>query len=39
MSFSAELREASAPAWEAMLRHPFVRGIGDGSLPAERFRF
>ena len=39
MSFSTELREASAPAWEAMLRHPFVRGIGDGSLPEERFRF
>ena len=39
MSFSAELREASAPAWEAMLGHPFVRGIGDGTLPEERFRF
>ena len=39
MSFSAELREASAPVWEAHLNHPFVRGIGDGSLPEERFRF
>ena len=25
--------EASAPAWEAMLGHPFVRGIGDGRCP------
>lgn len=39
MSFSAELREASAPVWEAHLNHPFVRGIGDGTLPEERFRF
>ena len=39
MSFSAELREAAAPVWEAKLSHPFVRGIGDGSLPEDRFRF
>ena len=38
MSFSAELREAAAPVWEAQLAHPFVRGIGDGSLPEDRFR-
>jgi thiaminase (transcriptional activator TenA) len=39
VSFSAELREAAAPAWDAQLTHPFVRGIGDGTLPEERFRF
>jgi thiaminase (transcriptional activator TenA) len=39
MSFSAELREAAAPVWEAQLAHPFVRGIGDGTLPEDRFRF
>ena len=39
MSFSAELREAAAPVWQAQLDHPFVRGIGDGSLPEDRFRF
>jgi thiaminase/transcriptional activator TenA len=38
VSFSAELR-AAAPAWEAQLAHPFVRGIGDGTLPEDRFRF
>ncbi len=39
MSFSAELREAAAPVWEAQVAHPFVAGIGDGSLPEDRFRF
>ena len=39
MSFSDELREAAGPAWEAALEHPFVRGIGDGTLPEDRFRF
>jgi thiaminase/transcriptional activator TenA len=39
MGFSEELREAAAPVWEAQLEHPFVRGIGDGTLPEDRFRF
>ena len=39
MSFSAELREAAAPVWEAQIAHPFVRGIGDGTLPEDKFRF
>jgi thiaminase (transcriptional activator TenA) len=39
VSFSTELREAAAPVWEAQLAHPFVRGIGDGSLPEDTFRF
>jgi thiaminase (transcriptional activator TenA) len=39
MSFAAELREAAAPAWEAQHAHPFVRGIGEGTLPEDRFRF
>jgi thiaminase/transcriptional activator TenA len=39
VSFSAELRAAAAPVWEAQLAHPFVRGIGDGTLPEDRFRF
>jgi len=37
--FSTELREAADAVWEAQHAHPFVRGIGDGSLPPERFRF
>ncbi len=39
MSFAVELREATAPVWAAQHAHPFVRGIGDGSLPEARFRF
>ena len=36
---SDELRSAAAPLWEAQLAHPFVRGLGDGTLPEEAFRF
>jgi thiaminase/transcriptional activator TenA len=39
VSFAAELRRAAGDVWEAQHAHPFVRGIGDGSLPEERFRF
>ena len=39
MSRSAELRAAAAEVWEAQHAHPFVRGIGDGTLDEERFRF
>ena len=35
---SVRLREAAAEIWEAQHRHPFVTGIGDGSLPVERFQ-
>jgi thiaminase/transcriptional activator TenA len=38
MSLSAELYEAARPIWDAQLEHPFVRGIGDGTLEEERFR-
>jgi len=39
VSFAAELREAAAPVWERQVAHPFVAGIGDGTLPEEKFRF
>jgi thiaminase (transcriptional activator TenA) len=35
--FSAHLREVANPIWEAQHAHPFVRGIGDGTLDVERF--
>ena len=38
MSVSYRLREAAAPIWEACLQHPFVTGIGDGTLAVEKFR-
>ena len=39
MSFAAELRAASADVWDAQHAHPFVRGIGDGTLAEDRFRW
>lgn len=38
MSFDLELRAACADAWAAQLAHPFVVGLGDGTLPRERFQ-
>jgi thiaminase/transcriptional activator TenA len=39
VTFSDDLRTEAAAVWEAALEHPFVRGIGDGTLPEDRFRF
>jgi thiaminase/transcriptional activator TenA len=39
VSVAAELRRAAEPVWAAQRAHPFVRGIGDGTLPEARFRF
>lgn len=36
---SARLHELDRPIWERCHAHPFVRGIGDGSLDLEKFRF
>lgn len=33
------LLRAASPIWEAYHRHPFVRGIGDGTLDREKFRY
>src|SRR5258708_20304966 len=38
-AFTGELWQAIAPIWTAILRHPFVRGLTDGSLPRESFKF
>ena len=39
MGFSDELRQKGAPIWDQEKRHPFVTGIGDGSLELEKFRY
>ena len=39
MSFTRELWRAMAPMYAAILRHPFLAGLTDGSLPRERFVF
>ena len=38
-SMSEALRAEAEPLWEKIHEHPFVRGIGDGTLPMEQFRF
>ena len=38
MSFSAELRAAADPIWQAQHDHPFVRGIGLGTVDPAAFR-
>ena len=38
-SVSYRLHDAAAPIWENCLKHPFVTGIGDGTLSVEKFRY
>jgi len=38
MAFTDELRQAADPIWSAQHEHPFVRGIGEGSLDPATFR-
>src|SRR6266496_1043698 len=37
--FSDRLYRLARPVWEAQHAHPFVRGIGDGTLDVEKFKF
>jgi len=37
--FTERLRRQADRIWDAQFRHPFVRGIGDGTLELERFKF
>jgi len=39
MAFTRELWTSIVPIYDAILRHPFVRGLTDGSLSREAFRF
>lgn len=38
-TLSAALRAEAEPLWRKIHAHPFVRGIGDGTLPLVPFRF
>jgi thiaminase/transcriptional activator TenA len=38
MTFTEELWQSIAPIYAAILRHPFVRGLTDGSLAREAFQ-
>jgi thiaminase/transcriptional activator TenA len=39
VAFTDDLWAAIDGIWAAILRHPFLRGLTDGSLPRETFRF
>ncbi len=39
MTLTERLQQAAAPIWQKTLAHPFVIGLGDGTLPLENFRF
>ena len=39
MAFTKELWQSIEPIYAAILRHPFLRGLTDGSLPRESFKF
>jgi thiaminase/transcriptional activator TenA len=39
MKFSQHLRTVAGPIWKAQLTHPFVVGLGNGTLPERKFRY
>lgn len=39
MTVSQRMREAARPIWDRCLSHPFVTGIGGGTLPVEKFQY
>ena len=39
MTVTERLHAAAWPIWEACHTHPFVRGMGDGSLDQEKFKW
>src|SRR6266851_10233881 len=39
MRFTADLWRSIEPIYAAILRHPFVAGLTDGSLPRPSFQF
>jgi thiaminase (transcriptional activator TenA) len=39
MAFTKELWRSIEPIYASILRHPFLRGLSDGSLPRESFKF
>lgn len=38
-AFTEQLRKQADQIWEANLNHPFVRGIAEGTLPLENFKY
>ena len=38
MSLTTQLKEQHGRLWQAAIAHPFIEEMGEGSLPAEKFR-
>lgn len=38
MPLTSDLKNDHAAFWQAAIGHPFINDLGDGSLPAEKFR-
>ncbi len=39
MGFAEELRRVTAPVWQAILEHPYLKELAAGTLPRESFRY
>src|SRR3989454_9951226 len=39
MKFSQHLRSVAEPIWAAQHTHPFVVGLGNGTLPERKFKY
>lgn len=39
MNVSERFYQKAMPVWKTYFDHPFVRGIGDGTLPREKFQY
>ena len=39
MNITEHFLDSSKEIWEQYHKHPFVRGIGEGTLDKEKFRF
>ena len=38
MSFAEDIEQKALPIRQAILAHPFITGVGDGTLPVEHFK-
>ncbi|MBD3205930.1 thiaminase II [Candidatus Bathyarchaeota archaeon] len=39
MKFSDELKQENIELWKTVLRHPFIKELGEGTLPMDKFTY
>ena len=39
MSFAEDIEKKALPVRQEILAHPFITGVGDGTLPVEKFKY